>query len=138
MFTKPIPAFNRFKQLFYQCYDITDYGRISKTVHTTSSVSFCFETSQGPIDIFIENLLDSYIFDYVKDGKTLFCITVDSKTLSISPRLKINNNLTAHCISLAVYELESYLEENMNEIKNAADMQNKFHAAQIKELMNVG
>ena len=44
----------------------------------------------------------------------MFYITVDSKSLSISPRLKISNNLTAHSISLAVYELESYLEENMN------------------------
>lgn len=96
-----------------------------------------FQSALGTVKIKIGYVFPrTYTLEYSNyAGTNVFSITASEKDVIVVPQL--NDKLTAKSIDLALYEFESYLEEQLGtleELKQISECKENFHNEEIEKL----
>ena len=142
LFKKP-KMFYRLQKLskYFECGET--YSKITILHKDKISTEFRFESKQGLVEIFLCNNDDKeYWLEYVTyAGVNLFTIYANSQTIEVEPCMGYDYNVKAKDIDLAIYELESYLQSEVDidvvwdKYCLCEQLALQSHKQQLKELM---
>ena len=147
MLPRKTVIFSRLQKLweYTQYFNLNDLPDIHIVEDDNEYVVFQFESSLGTVQVKIENnmyIKSSFDLSYANyAGTTVFEIHACKYDTKVLPML--GEDLTAHDIDLALYEIEDYLFVNLPELEDQKRMLlaerlrvEKLHAQQVKELEN--